>query len=668
MRSCVSGLLALIVAVAPAVWAQPADQTALFKEATAREATLRHELTASRAGSAAPTLRRVRTLVGAFEDLARLFPASGLADKALWQGASLSADAFWQLGEEVDRGAALRLLAALSAGFPTSLYGRQAAPLQKRLTAAPAGTATPSAEPTARPAVMARAVDRPAPAAADATTLAPPAAARVRAEPATTRVRADSPSAAAALVSLTAVRREQLADAARITLELDREVPYQTERIVGPDRVFIDLPQTRAAAPLTGATLPFSDDVVRRIRIGVQPGHVTRVVLDLEGGGRHSIYTLYNPYRIVVDVERLHAESAARPAPAPAPSAPRAATLHLAAAAARTTARANNPVGHDLEQSLEAVPAPSVAPIVTAPVVSSVAPTPARISSDYVSAAVVEITTAPSATPPAALPATLPGTRPTAEALPPTAPAINARGRFSLSRQLGLGIARIVIDAGHGGRDSGARVKGLSEADLTLDVALRLETLLQKQAGVEVIQTRRNNSYVSLEERTEIANRSEADLFVSIHVNASADQRARGVETYFLNFAPNAEAEAIAARENAGANRQMRQLPDLVKAIAMNNKIDESRDLASMVQQSLFSQVRKSDRRARNLGVKQAPFMVLVGASMPSILTEISFVTNQQDAGLLATEKYRQQIAEALLAGITRYQQALKKATAVAAQ
>jgi len=441
---------------------------------------------------------------------------------------------------------------------------------------------------------------------------------------------------------------------------------------------------------------------VRRVRIGTQPGQVTRVVLDLEAGGRHSVYTLYNPYRIVVDVERLHAGSAARPAAAPpvalaAPvRLPPAVAAHgaervVGGSAGRGAGRPAGPspernAARDLEPALEAVPAPSVAPLAAAPVdaapvsTASATAAPASTSSEYAVPAAAEIAATLAATPVAALPTALPATgpvtgpatraapRPAAEGLPPTAPAANARGRFSLSRQLGLGIARIVIDAGHGGRDSGARVKGLSEADLTLDVALRLETLLQKQAGVEVIQTRRTNSYVALEERTEIANRSEADLFVSIHVNASADQRARGVETYFLNFAPNAAAEAIAARENAGANRQMRQLPDLVKAIAMNNKIDESRDLAAMVQESLFSQVRKSDRRARNLGVKQAPFMVLVGASMPSILTEISFVTNRQDAGLLATEKYRQQIAEALLAGITRYQQSLKKATAVAAQ
>jgi hypothetical protein len=166
----------------------------------------------------------------------------------------------------------------------------------------------------------------------------------------------------------------------------------------------------------------------------------------------------------------------------------------------------------------------------------------------------------------------------------------------------------------------------LSEAELTLDVALRLEKLLLRQPGVEVIQTRRTNAFVPLEERTEIANRSGADIFLSIHANASADGRARGVETYFLNFAPSAEAEAIAARENAASTRSMRQLPELVRAIALNNKLDESRDLARLVQESLYSQARKSDKRARNLGVKQAPFMVLVGAQMPSILTEISFL------------------------------------------
>jgi len=239
-------------------------------------------------------------------------------------------------------------------------------------------------------------------------------------------------------------------------------------------------------------------------------------------------------------------------------------------------------------------------------------------------------------------------------------------GGFSLSRQLGLGIARIVIDPGHGGHDPGAKARGLTEADLVLDVALRLEKLL-KDAGVDVVMTRRTDAFVSLEERTAIANRVGADLFLSVHSNASANDAARGIETYFLNFAPNPQAEAVAARENAGGARTMRSLPDIVRAIALNNKIDESRDFASMVQTSLYTRLQKTNRTVKNLGVKQAPFLVLIGATMPSILAEISFITNRQESTLLKTEKYKQQIADALFAGVARYQQALKKVPAIAA-
>jgi len=146
--------------------------------------------------------------------------------------------------------------------------------------------------------------------------------------------------------------------------------------------------------------------------------------------------------------------------------------------------------------------------------------------------------------------------------------------------------------------------------------------------------------------------------------------RTRGVETYVLNFATTPEAESIAARENSGSQRTMRNLPDIVKTIATNNKVDESRELARFVQTALHNQLRKGDATLRNLGVKQAPFMVLVGATMPAILTEVAFVTNQDDANHMRNEKYRQDVAEALLAGITRYQQSLKHTTApsVAAQ
>jgi N-acetylmuramoyl-L-alanine amidase len=248
----------------------------------------------------------------------------------------------------------------------------------------------------------------------------------------------------------------------------------------------------------------------------------------------------------------------------------------------------------------------------------------------------------------------------------PLPPSANRNGNFSLSRQLGLGIAKVVIDAGHGGHDPGAQARGLTEADLVLDVALRLEKLMLKEGGFEVVLTRRSDSYVSLEERTAIANKAGADLFLSIHSNASASASARGIETYFLNFAPNTEAEAVAARENAGEARTMRSLPEIVRAIAMNNKRAESRDFASMVQNSMYTEMRKSNKELRNLGVKQAPFMVLVGATMPAVLAEISFITNRQDATLLKTDKYRQQIADALLAGVKRYQQSFRRMPAIA--
>ena len=182
------------------------------------------------------------------------------------------------------------------------------------------------------------------------------------------------------------------------------------------------------------------------------------------------------------------------------------------------------------------------------------------------------------------------------------------------------------------------------------------------QQGVEVVLTRRTDAYVALEERTALANKSDADLFLSIHANASTAASARGIETYFLNFAPNPEAEAIAARENAGSARSMRHLPDIVQAITLNNKIDESRDFATIVQATLYAELRKTNKTLKNLGVKQAPFMVLVGAGMPSVLAEISFMSNRAEAALLKTDRYKQQIAEALLAGVMRYQSSLKKA------
>jgi N-acetylmuramoyl-L-alanine amidase len=241
-------------------------------------------------------------------------------------------------------------------------------------------------------------------------------------------------------------------------------------------------------------------------------------------------------------------------------------------------------------------------------------------------------------------------------------------GGFSMARQLGLGVSRIVIDPGHGGQDPGAVGRGITEASLVLDVALRLEKLLAKVPAVEVILTRRTDEYLPLQERTAIANREGADLFLSIHANASNNTRARGVETYFLNFATNASAAAIAARENAASGQAMGALPDYVKAIALTNKLAESRDFATFVQRAMIQRLTPANKDVKDLGVRQAPFVVLIGAAMPSVLAEISFVTNAQEAKLLRGTTYRQRIAEALFDAIRKYQGSLKTVANVAAQ
>ena len=260
-------------------------------------------------------------------------------------------------------------------------------------------------------------------------------------------------------------------------------------------------------------------------------------------------------------------------------------------------------------------------------------------------------------------------TTPVAAATPsPAAPNANGVGGFSIARQLGLGVSRIVIDPGHGGHDPGAQGKGLNESELTLDIALRLEEMLKKEAGVEVVLTRRTDEYIPLEERTAIANRESADLFLSIHANASRSAVARGVETYFLSFAATPEAEAVAARENSAHDGEMHKLPDIIRAIALNNKLDESRDLAGMVQEAMVTRLRRSNKELRNLGVKKAPFVVLIGAGMPSVLAEVSFLTNRQELTLLKTPAYKDRIAEALHAAVMRYRRSLKGAGAIAAQ
>jgi len=253
------------------------------------------------------------------------------------------------------------------------------------------------------------------------------------------------------------------------------------------------------------------------------------------------------------------------------------------------------------------------------------------------------------------------------EALAPPAPPSTIRGGYSLARQLGLGVSRIVIDPGHGGPDPGAQANGVTEAEVVLDIALRLEKLLLEQPGFEVVLTRRKNVAVPLERRTAIANEERADLFLSIHANSSPRRETAGVETYFLNLATNPQAEAVAARENAASSHSMHTLPQLVRAITNNNKIAESRELAGTVQASLVRRLKARNSSFQDLGVKQAPFVVLIGAQMPSVLAEVAFLTNRAEAALLKHPAYRQQVAQALCDAILEYRASLKKVATVTA-
>jgi N-acetylmuramoyl-L-alanine amidase/type II secretory pathway predicted ATPase ExeA len=230
-------------------------------------------------------------------------------------------------------------------------------------------------------------------------------------------------------------------------------------------------------------------------------------------------------------------------------------------------------------------------------------------------------------------------------------------GQLSLARELGLKINRIAIDPGHGGYDTGTMgPHGLLEKDLCLDVGLRLGELIRENLpGTEVVYTRKDDRHVSLEERTAIANDANADLFISIHANSSDSRETRGVETFYLSLATSRESRALASRENALAESSLHNLPDMINRIARNEKFTESKQFAVDVQQALAMQLQLVSRQEANRGVKQAPFVVLTGANMPAVLSEISFVSNANDESLLFQGSQRQRIAEGLYRGVASY-------------
>ncbi len=227
----------------------------------------------------------------------------------------------------------------------------------------------------------------------------------------------------------------------------------------------------------------------------------------------------------------------------------------------------------------------------------------------------------------------------------------------ALAKQLALGVTRIVIDPGHGGRDYGAPgyLKGVHEKNVALSVAKKLARKIREELGCEVIMTRNRDKYLTLEERTAIANTKNADLFISLHTNAARNKRAYGIETYFLNLATDDEAILVAARENATSTKNISDLQTILSDLMQNAKINESSRLAYYVQDAMYKHMKKKYSRIKNKGVKQAPFYVLLGAQMPSILIETSFISNSRECKRLINSKYQNHLCDAIVKGIRSY-------------
>jgi N-acetylmuramoyl-L-alanine amidase len=664
MRAAALVLIVSCLAAAGAAAQQPSVEK-LFLDASAKEQAVRTAL--SNPDITDTALKAVRTVVADYEAIVRRFPTSAYCDDALWRAGQLSLEAYQKFGAAEDRTAALRSLRAVTSQYPTSKFAKQAPSIVALIEKRP--------EPENKPAATPRA---PAP---------PP--------PVPVRTTGTNRAADPRVVTIRAIRRMVLPDAVRIIVELDGEVPeFHDERLANPVRVFVDLPSTQPVPELVDKTIRFDSDgdVVRQVRLGRHPNTTTRVVVDASGISSYSVYPLYSPYRLVIDFVKdapppvlplqgrriaATAITSLPKAPTIPPVLPRDAAVQplqgrrIPAPTAAALPRASSPPPLPREvpllplasTAIKTRPVPLLAPPPGRPLTSALEGMLAAASTASATTTAAATTTAPVTTPPIAATTTT-----TATTTAPAAPPPNIAGGLSIARQLGLGVSRIVIDPGHGGHDPGGVVRGTTEAQIVLDVALRLEKLLEKVPGVEVILTRRADDFLPLQERTAIANREGADLFLSIHANANANTRASGVETYFLNFATNSSAAAIAARENATSGQAMGALPDFLKTIALNNKMDESRDFAAIVQRSMVDMLTPNNKGLRDLGVKQAPFVVLIGASMPSVLAEISFLTNVQEARLLRTQSYRQKIAEALYEAVRKYQSSLRSETKIATQ
>ena len=409
------------------------------------------------------------------------------------------------------------------------------------------------------------------------------------------------------IAHVTGIRHWSTPDYTRVAIDLDRNVKFESQRIENPARVYFDLTNAKLDRVWIGKIFNVDDGFLKQIRVAQYKADRARIVLDVDSLADFDSFLLSNPARLVIDIR------------------------------GKQMASALSGGGDNEHAAVEEAAAPTTRKVIIEPendddpVIVTSQETTAKAGIKGRKNKKLSVGNGREA-------------RPTAS------------GDRSLIRALGLKIGKIVIDPGHGGHDTGTiGPRGLLEKDLVLDVSRRLAKLLYTRMGADVLLTRSDDTFVPLETRTAIANQEQADLFVSVHANSSRDADARGVETYYLNFTSSPDALEVAARENAVSEKSIHELQDLVKKIALKEKIEESHEFASNVQQALHSSLAAKSSSIRDRGVKKAPFIVLIGANMPSILAEVSFVSNPTDERKLRTAEYRQKIAESLYKGISKY-------------
>jgi N-acetylmuramoyl-L-alanine amidase len=470
------------------------------------------------------------------------------------------------------------------------------------------------------------------------------------------------------------------ADATRVTIDLEDLVQYDSARIRNPDRIFFDLHAARLTPELAQQNIHVEGDLLSAVRVAQNQAGIVRVVLNVNGVKDYTASLLTNPPQLVIDlypnthggavhVAKNNRKGMPRPVEEPRVTTTAVRDEEGGAQAVSTVATRAEPFGPPAAAGGGAVSGSISAGVggsgsvsgsgATGASVAASSPLPAPRNSSLMPPSKSRSKNAKSVGANPAMAGKPDLVQPSNAALP------TRDGQSTLTRALGLKIGRIVIDAGHGGHDTGTiGPTGLMEKDICLDVALRLGKIIhQRLPGAEVVYTRSDDTFIPLEERTRLANESKADLFISIHANSSHDHAARGIETYYLNLKGSPDAMEVAARENATAQESIHDLEDIVKKIARSEKIDESREFAADIQESLAKRIQKLNKTVKDRGVRKAPFVVLVGADMPSILTEISFLSNPADEHLLKNPEHRQRVAEGLYQGVANYLQSLNSMT-----